>query len=171
MFQGYKKTTCAVCGNEFLPHAENTYIVETPRPARSFTFTPERFDAIDCPMCGCQSKLAARLPKVETNIPENTDGSKIPNSSEMENKSVAEAYLHEIKFVPGQRVFIKGHSEEPREDNRESGLEGKSVFCPCCGCEVETSYLVFASKEGANVFALEHCDCAGAKLWRELLHK
>lgn len=84
MFKGYKKTTCPVCGNEFLPYAENTYTVETPRPALSFTFTPERFDAIDCPMCGCQIKLAARLPKVEANIPEVPDGSEIPNSSETE---------------------------------------------------------------------------------------
>lgn len=64
----YKETTCPVCGNKIVPHAENTYVVEVPHPPICLTFTPEWFDAIDCPMCGCQIKLAPRLPRAKENI-------------------------------------------------------------------------------------------------------
>ena len=55
-----KKTECRVCGYRFTPERENIYTAEEPRSAlEMLTAAPTRFSAVDCPICGCQIRLAA----------------------------------------------------------------------------------------------------------------
>lgn len=55
-----KKTECRVCGYRFTPERENIYTAEEPRSmADMLTKAPTRFSAVDCPVCGCQIRLAA----------------------------------------------------------------------------------------------------------------
>lgn len=52
-----KKTECRVCGYRFTPERENIYTAEEPRSmADMLTKAPTRFSAVDCPVCGCQSR-------------------------------------------------------------------------------------------------------------------
>ena len=56
-----KKTECRVCGYRFTPERENIYTAEEPRSAfEMLTAAPTRFSAVDCPICGCQIRLADR---------------------------------------------------------------------------------------------------------------
>lgn len=48
-----KKTECRVCGYRFTPERENIYTAEEPR------------SAVDCPICGCQIRLADRAPRID----------------------------------------------------------------------------------------------------------
>ena len=58
-----KKTECRVCGYRFTPERENIYTAEEPRSAlEMLTAAPTRFSAVDCPICGCQIRLADRAP-------------------------------------------------------------------------------------------------------------
>lgn len=56
-----KKQKCKVCGKRFDIKKDAVYQV---RPSVSFTeaFTKESstYDAVDCPNCGCQHRLAVR---------------------------------------------------------------------------------------------------------------
>lgn len=61
-----KKKTCGVCGYRVTPTKEEIYIVEEPRGfTECLTKPPTRFNAIDCPRCGCQIVLAIRVPRVD----------------------------------------------------------------------------------------------------------
>ena len=61
-----KKKTCGVCGYRVTPTKEEIYIAEEPRGFTEFlTKPPTRFNAIDCPRCGCQIALAIRVPRVD----------------------------------------------------------------------------------------------------------
>lgn len=61
-----KKTECRVCGYRFTPERENTYTAEEPRSAlEMLTAAPTRFSAVDCPICGCQIRLADRAPRID----------------------------------------------------------------------------------------------------------
>ena len=56
-----KKTKCTVCGYRFIPEKEN---IKTVKESKLFEM-PKYFDVIDCPQCGCQKALAARI--IESN--------------------------------------------------------------------------------------------------------
>lgn len=61
-----KKTECRVCGYRFTPERENIYTAEEPRSAlEMLTAAPVRFSAVDCPICGCQIRLAERAPPID----------------------------------------------------------------------------------------------------------
>lgn len=61
-----KKTECRVCGYRFTPERENIYTAEEPRSmADMLTKPPTRFSAVDCPICGCQIRLADRAPRID----------------------------------------------------------------------------------------------------------
>lgn len=61
-----KKTECRVCGHRFTPERENIYTAEEPRSAlEMLTAAPTRFSAVDCPICGCQIRLADRAPRID----------------------------------------------------------------------------------------------------------
>lgn len=63
-----KKTECRVCGYRFTPERENIYTAEEPRSMTDMlTKAPTRFSAVDCPICGCQIRLADRAPRMEEN--------------------------------------------------------------------------------------------------------
>lgn len=69
-----KKTECRVCGYRFTPERENIYTAEEPRSAlEMLTAAPKRFSAVDCPICGCQIRLADRAPRVSRLSPEQHD--------------------------------------------------------------------------------------------------
>lgn len=57
-----KKKTCGVCGYRVTPTKEEIYIAEEPRGfTECLTKPPTRFNAIDCPRCGCQIALSLDL--------------------------------------------------------------------------------------------------------------
>ena len=61
-----KKKTRGVCGYRVTPTKEEIYIAEEPRGfTECLTKPPTRFNAIDCPRCGCQIALAIRVPRVD----------------------------------------------------------------------------------------------------------
>ena len=61
-----KKTECRVCGYRFTPERENIYTAEEPRSAlEMLTAAPTRFSAVDCPICGCQIRMADRAPRID----------------------------------------------------------------------------------------------------------
>lgn len=61
-----KKKTCGVCGYRVTPTKEAIYIAEEPRGfTEALTKPPTRFNAMDCPRCGCQIPLAIRVPRVD----------------------------------------------------------------------------------------------------------
>lgn len=63
MFQRKKK--CGVCGCRVAPDKEKVYVAEEPRAfMETLTKPPLRFDAIDCPRCGCQIMLTIRADRV-----------------------------------------------------------------------------------------------------------
>lgn len=63
---GKKKTICSVCGHRFTPKREKIYTAEEPRSAAEMlTKAPTRFSAVDCPICGCQIRLADRAPRID----------------------------------------------------------------------------------------------------------
>lgn len=71
MFQRKKK--CGVCGYRVAPDKEKVYVAEEPRAfMETLTKPPLRFDAIDCPRCGCQIMLTIRADRV--NISATTEG-------------------------------------------------------------------------------------------------
>lgn len=50
-----KKITCGVCGYRITPKKEEIYVAEEPRAfVDALTKPPTRFNAMDCPRCGCQ---------------------------------------------------------------------------------------------------------------------
>lgn len=61
-----KKKTCGVCGYRAKPTKEAIYIAEEPRGfIEALTKPTTRFNAMDCPRCGCQIPLAIRAPRVD----------------------------------------------------------------------------------------------------------
>lgn len=63
MFQRKKK--CGVCGYRVAPDKEKVYVAEEPRAfMETLTKPPLRFNAIDCPRCGCQIMLTIRADRV-----------------------------------------------------------------------------------------------------------
>lgn len=61
-----KKKTCGVCGYRAKPTKEAIYIAEEPRGfMEALTKPTTRFNAMDCPHCGCQIPLAIRVPRVD----------------------------------------------------------------------------------------------------------
>lgn len=60
------KVKCDVCRNKIFPKKE--YEVEESRGAlASLSGIPDRFDAMDCPKCGCQIILGKRIRTVKDN--------------------------------------------------------------------------------------------------------
>ena len=61
-----KKKTCGVCGYRAKPTKEAIYIAEEPRGfMEALTKPTTRFNAMDCPRCGCQIPLAIGVPRVD----------------------------------------------------------------------------------------------------------
>ena len=61
-----RKQTCGVCGYRITPKKEEIYVAEEPRAfVDALTKPPTRFNAMDCPRCGCQIALAVRFPCVD----------------------------------------------------------------------------------------------------------
>ena len=65
-----KKRKCYVCGAGIALRKELVYRVrEAILPlAEAFTRTPAVFDAMDCPVWGCQQVLATRMPKLDFTV-------------------------------------------------------------------------------------------------------
>jgi DNA-directed RNA polymerase subunit RPC12/RpoP len=60
------KKKCSVCGKRFSLAKEAVYQITDPiSPLTALTKGNQAYDAIDCPRCGCQHKLAIRLPNFE----------------------------------------------------------------------------------------------------------
>lgn len=77
-----KKITCGVCGYRVTPKREEIYVAEEPRAfVDALTKPPTRFNAMDCPRCGCQIMLAVRADRV--NVPERdgTDESEVADNA------------------------------------------------------------------------------------------
>jgi len=77
-----KKKTCGVCGYRVTPKREEIYVAEEPRAfVDALTKPPTRFNAMDCPRCGCQIMLAVRADRV--NVPERdgTDESEVADNA------------------------------------------------------------------------------------------
>lgn len=56
--------TCVVCGHTIPLDKKDVYtVVERKGFVTSISNPAQYFDAIDCPVCGCQNALAIRLPK------------------------------------------------------------------------------------------------------------
>ncbi len=63
---GKKKTKCSVCGYRFTLERANIYTAEEPRSAlEMLAAAPTHFSAVDCPICGCQIRLADRAPRID----------------------------------------------------------------------------------------------------------
>lgn len=64
-----KKITCGVCGYRITPKKEEIYVAEERHAFVDALTKPNiRFNAMDCPRCGCQIMLAVRADRI--NIPE-----------------------------------------------------------------------------------------------------
>lgn len=56
---------CSICGKRFVPRKENVYQVSESANVLAKLVTPDAiYDAIDCPRCGCQKKLAIRMSRI-----------------------------------------------------------------------------------------------------------
>ena len=65
-----KKKICFVCGEHIAIKKDLVYLVrerEVP-VSEMFVRCPVVYDAMDCPHCGCQQLLAARLPKLDVTV-------------------------------------------------------------------------------------------------------
>lgn len=61
-----KKQKCNICGNRFKLTKDIVYTVQEPQTLSSmFSGGVCTFSAVDCPRCGCQIRLAVRVPRVE----------------------------------------------------------------------------------------------------------
>lgn len=69
-----QKKKCAACGHRFAPKKTAIYTVIKPQGLfEGFTAPAQRFDAMDCPRCGCQNALAIRLPKIAAAVEPDDD--------------------------------------------------------------------------------------------------
>lgn len=89
---GKKKTKCQVCGYRFTPERENIYTAEELRSVlEMLVVAPVRFSAVDCPICGCQIRLADRAPRVDLPvITEQHDADEAEDETEGETEGEAE---------------------------------------------------------------------------------
>lgn len=56
---------CSVCDKRFVPRKENVYQVrEKAEGLTKLTHSDYIYDVIECPRCGCQKKLAIRIPRI-----------------------------------------------------------------------------------------------------------
>lgn len=60
-------TTCKVCGRDFALIAEEHYVAEDPQKIGAFlnlvnSDKDVKYDAFDCPHCGCQNVMQERKP-------------------------------------------------------------------------------------------------------------
>ncbi len=70
---------CGVCGYRVTPKKEEIYVVEEPRGVmEALTQPPKRYNAMDCPYCGCQIVMNRRFQRVEVKpISEQGDESEV----------------------------------------------------------------------------------------------
>ena len=81
-----KKITCGVCGYRITPKKEEIYVAEEPRAfVDALTKPPTRFNAMDCPRCGCQIPLAIRVPRVDLPTITERDGADESEVAEVED--------------------------------------------------------------------------------------
>ena len=60
-----KKIKCSTCGNRIPPNREAIYqVTEAFSLVDSLSKARKEYDAIDCPVCGCQNLLSVRMPRV-----------------------------------------------------------------------------------------------------------
>lgn len=65
------KQKCGVCGKRLSISKDEIYmVIESQGFAAALTAPPQKFDAIDCPRCGCQQLLAVRMPRLKKDDPE-----------------------------------------------------------------------------------------------------
>lgn len=66
---------CDICGRGTIPQKPMIYIAEEPRGVMdTLTQPPKRFDAMDCPCCGCQIILKRRYPRADGEPETEQDG-------------------------------------------------------------------------------------------------
>lgn len=66
---------CDICGSGTIPQKPMIYIAEEPRGVMdTLTQPPKRFDAMDCPCCGCQIILKRRYPRADGEPETEQDG-------------------------------------------------------------------------------------------------
>lgn len=116
-----KKTECRVCGYRFTPERENIYTAEEPRSAlEMLTAAPTRFSAVDCPICGCQIRLADRAPRIDLPaITEQHDADAEETERHVEREGISIIYsgrtLKPIRTTRGL-VFIESRYLSPVAD-------------------------------------------------------
>lgn len=60
-----RKQKCKICGKRFNVIKDKVYIViETQGFAAALSTPAKKYDAIDCPRCGCQQVLWVRMPRL-----------------------------------------------------------------------------------------------------------
>lgn len=77
-----KKKTCGVCGYRITPTKEEIYVAEEPRAfVEALTTPPTRFNAMDCPRCGCQIMLAVRDDRINIPKRDSTNESEVADNA------------------------------------------------------------------------------------------
>ena len=129
-----KKTECRVCGYRFTPERENIYTAEEPRSAlEMLTAAPKRFSAVDCPICGCQIRLADRAPRIDLPaITEQHDADAEETDDTPEEKRL-------FTETPIQCPFCEGENSNARVYEDKQNKE-YFVYCQKCGIETKDTF-------------------------------
>ena len=121
-----KKTECRVCGYRFTQERENIYTAEEPRSAlEMLTAAPKRFSAVDCPICGCQIRLADRAPRI--GLPAITEQHDAPEEKRL------------FTETPMECPFCEGENSNARVYEDKQNKE-YFVYCPKCGIETKDTF-------------------------------
>lgn len=62
------KAKCTTCGKRFTLLKSERYTVTPERSFVNILQSVERYDAFDCPHCGCQNEKGIRRPKEEEDV-------------------------------------------------------------------------------------------------------
>ena len=68
-----KKKKCNVCNNGFYVLKNKLYSVQENKGITGVISGADVFDAMDCPVCGCQNVIWKRLPKINFNENDNNE--------------------------------------------------------------------------------------------------
>lgn len=147
-------TTCPICGHEFPIEREGIYTAREPQGVFTALSTgSKQFDAVDCPQCGCQKRLADRFERVEAE-PDTTPSGLNELAREIHENAKAHGWYDPApSFL---EVIATFHSElsEALEEYRE----GKPpLYFDCCEADAhpclpsdKTDCLNFGNESACN---------------------
>lgn len=70
-----KKKKCPICGFKFVVKKQDKYLVtKNLSISESFTKSADKYDAIDCPFCGCQILLSIRESRITEDRKDDENG-------------------------------------------------------------------------------------------------